>query len=152
MNAGSLPTAEQLQPAIKAVVQGVDWRDGFDGSGVSEGPNHSTVELWFDTKEQADAAHEAFLDMIDYIDEAGAREAVRALVGTPDYNAWRGEMLAAERVGHIAQVLPLPPQPETVTTTTAPPGSGYRLFQASNLTKTALDGERNGRLAWMPGA
>jgi hypothetical protein len=62
---GHLPTAEQLQPAIKAVVQGVDWRDGFDGSGVSEGPNHSTVELWFDTKEQADAAHEAFLDMMD---------------------------------------------------------------------------------------
>lgn len=40
-------------------------QEGFDGSSVREGPNHSTIEIWYDTHQQAMAAHTAFLNMMD---------------------------------------------------------------------------------------
>lgn len=41
------------------------WARGFDGSSVRAGPNHSTIEIWFDTHEQAIDAHKAFNDLIE---------------------------------------------------------------------------------------
>jgi hypothetical protein len=38
---------------------------GFDGSAVRPGPNHSTIEIWYDTEEQARAAHKVIRDLID---------------------------------------------------------------------------------------
>jgi hypothetical protein len=39
--------------------------EGFDGSSVRAGPNHSTIEIWYDTHEQAVAAHKFFNDLVD---------------------------------------------------------------------------------------
>jgi general stress protein YciG len=38
---------------------------GFDGSAVRPGPNHSTIEIWYDTEDQARAAHKVIRDLID---------------------------------------------------------------------------------------
>lgn len=39
--------------------------DGFDGSAVRPGPNHSTIEIWYDTEAQANAARKVILELID---------------------------------------------------------------------------------------
>jgi len=39
--------------------------DGFDGSRLHAGPNHSTIELWYDTEAQAVDAHKAINRAID---------------------------------------------------------------------------------------
>jgi hypothetical protein len=39
--------------------------DGYDGSGLIVGPNHSTIEIWYDTEDQAVAARRVILDLID---------------------------------------------------------------------------------------
>lgn len=38
--------------------------DGFDGSAVRVGPNHSTIEIWYDTQAQARAARRVILGLI----------------------------------------------------------------------------------------
>lgn len=45
--------------------------DGYDGSAVRPGPNHSTVEVWYDTEAQARAAHKALVGLIDAVPAAG---------------------------------------------------------------------------------
>jgi hypothetical protein len=51
---------------------------GFDGSSVSAGPNHSTIEIWYDTHEQAVAAHGAILGFIEApVPAGGALEDMR---------------------------------------------------------------------------
>jgi hypothetical protein len=39
--------------------------EGFDGSTVRPGANHSTIEIWYDTEEQARAAHKVIRALID---------------------------------------------------------------------------------------
>jgi hypothetical protein len=45
--------------------KGLPLAEGFDGSAVRPGPNHSTIEIWYDTEEQARAAHKVIRDLID---------------------------------------------------------------------------------------
>jgi hypothetical protein len=46
-------------------VRGSLLADGFDGSAIRHGPNHSTIEFFYDSESQADAAYRAILYAIE---------------------------------------------------------------------------------------
>lgn len=54
--------------------------EGFDGSAVRPGPNHTTIEVWYDTEAQARAAHEAIRNLI-YAQSPPADQPIHAVEG-----------------------------------------------------------------------
>jgi hypothetical protein len=62
--AKALQRARERAAGVNAPVE-PNLAEGFDGSSVRAGPNHSTIEIWYDTHDQAVAAHKFFNDLVD---------------------------------------------------------------------------------------
>lgn len=52
---------KEINGIIERLTRSTPPQEGFDGSTVRVGPNHSTIEIWYDTEAQARAAHRAIL-------------------------------------------------------------------------------------------
>jgi hypothetical protein len=69
----------QKHAAAGALVDRPSLAEGFDGSSVRAGLNHSTIEIWYDTHEQAVAARKYFNELVD---------AARAALSASEPVAW----------------------------------------------------------------
>lgn len=88
--------------------------EGFDGSTVRVGPNHSTIEIWYDTEAQARSAHGVIVQMIDEALTSDAQECCEGQGTCAHSCAWGRGWDAAMKQGVAAVRVPAISQPVTV--------------------------------------